>query len=419
MSLLHKAVRSAALFLIIIAASSHALAQDNQVLPIDEKAQSALSEKLRSVMNSVNSLPIKINGFISVGAGVSDVTAVTNPLLSTSEIPNYFGITDQVNLRPYTNAGIQFELDIKDDIALILQLIARGSERYDVEANWAYLRYQPNENWNIQVGRIRVPTFLLSEYIDVGYAYPWIHPPAEVYNQLPIPNVTGAQVIYTHNIGDFDFEITPFIATTDILYPIRGVAQEFQARNIIGGEVSVGNENITVRGSFLHTQLSAPNFPLTLPSPPYPANLTFPAVHRQSTSFFGIGLQANWKKFEMMAEYTRRLIDGYLSDSESWYVMLGYQIGKFTPNVTYSQIRTLDKGDRAVTGNPLTDAFLASTLNSEQHTIEVGVRYDVTNFVALKASYQRVTPDNGTAGLFSINPGKSVNVFNLAVQAAV
>lgn len=381
---------------------------------------SVVSKEIDKLVSNVKKLPIKVNGFISVGGGISDVPRVINPFTTLAVTPDIDGINDQFNFNPYTLAGIQFELDMSDTLSFITQLIARGTDNYDIRANWAYLRYRPNENWNIQVGRVRIPTFLLSEYIDVGYAYPWITPPTEVYGLLPIPNVSGGQVIFSKEIHGFDLEITPFVGTSDFDMDIKGINVPFEVRNLFGAEVSIGNDIITIRGSVLHTQLTAPYFPLLLPTPPFPAGTIFPSVRRESTIFWGVGLQLNWHDIAVLSEYTQRRIHGYMPDSNAWYAMIGYHIGPVMPNLTYSQARTVDKAKRGVvTGVPFNDALLAATLNNDQHTWEFGIRYDVTSSVALKASYQRVTPDNLTAGSFTANPGRPVNVFNIAVQAIV
>lgn len=57
-----------------------------------------------------------------------------------------------------------------ENLSVTGQLVARG-DTSEVKAEWLYLSYQFNPNLRINVGRQRMPLFLYSDYMDVGYAY--------------------------------------------------------------------------------------------------------------------------------------------------------------------------------------------------------------------------------------------------------
>ena len=84
-----------------------------------------------------------------------------------------------------------------DDAEVVLQIVARGrprqlsADKYELNATWAYLNYKFNEQVSIKAGRILVPVYLLSQYVDVAYAYPWIKPPQEIYGGVPFPSSNG------------------------------------------------------------------------------------------------------------------------------------------------------------------------------------------------------------------------------------
>lgn len=358
---------------------------------------------------ATTSLDIIINGFISAGFGKTDVDKVQSLLNPLEYIePRFRCLRDKVSFEPYTLVGIQFEAPISQDLSVVTQFIGRGLDQFDIEANWAYLRYQYNPFVIIQVGRIRLPTFLFSDTIDVGYSYPWIAPPAEVYDQIPIPNANGAQMIVNFDLGEVEFEFQPFYGSSKPHY-VSFDDFPIEASNVIGAEISATYDFITLRASKLVAEISL-TFPTDL-------IVTLPSVKDKHTEFWGVGAQVDWKHLRVLAEYTERNVSGYLPDTKSWYVLGGCQIGRFLPYVTYSELRTTDKSKRNLTGNPLLDGAFHALLDTDQDSIEVGLRFDVTDSVALKLSGQHIKPRGGTKGVFSEIPSGSVDVVNAAVQA--
>ena len=61
----------------------------------------------------------------------------------------------------------------------------------------AFVSYRPVPNLNLRVGRMADATFLMSDYCDVGYVYPWVRPPMESYGVIPIKNYDGADITYS------------------------------------------------------------------------------------------------------------------------------------------------------------------------------------------------------------------------------
>lgn len=49
----------------------------------------------------------------------------------------------------------------------------------------------------VRAGRLRSPVYMYSESLDVGFSYPWLRLPDEVYSQVQLTNYEGADVVYT------------------------------------------------------------------------------------------------------------------------------------------------------------------------------------------------------------------------------
>ena len=134
---------------------------------------------------------LKINGFFSGGFATND----GDDLVLTSN-----GIGDDYNSSSVTKFGVQMTFEVSDNISATGQLTSKGLDDYNVEATWAYLDYEVTDDFKLRLGRTRLPYYLMSEYLDVGYAYPWVRPPIELYN-LPITETDGLTAFYDLAVG--------------------------------------------------------------------------------------------------------------------------------------------------------------------------------------------------------------------------
>lgn len=399
--------------------------QDINTTTQNPELQAALNDEVSPDQLSYKLGPfdVNVNGFLSAGVGISDASPV--PTLAfpfTPATPTFRGIGRDPNWNAYTLGGIQFDVPITQQLSVITQLVSRGTNNYNIKTEWAYLKFQATPNLIVQAGRIRVPAFLFSDTLDVGYTYPWITPPAEVYGQIPIPNTNGAQLIYTTEIKGFDIEVQPFMGQdSPTVRNLNSTVTRVKTRNVYGGEVSVSRGPVLVRASYLQANISLPLPSFLFPTPVGVVPITLPPVNDTHASFTGLGTQINVHKFLILSEYTWRHVKGFLPDTEGWYVLVGYHINpSIMPYLSYADSRSTDKQNRNVTAIPAANNLFRMLFDTDQDTIEAGLRLDVQNGLAIKASYQRIRPKAGTRGFFSLMPGapgRAVNFFNVAVQA--
>ena len=92
--------------------------------------------------------------------------------------------------------GVQLDVDLNDNWHITTQFIARDHSGDFLEQNldWAYLRWYPNEDTVVRAGRMGFDAFLLSDYRNVGFAYPWMRPPHEFYANIPITHYDGIDI---------------------------------------------------------------------------------------------------------------------------------------------------------------------------------------------------------------------------------
>ena len=127
-----------------------------------------------------------IYGFLSVGASM----LVNN---NENEDKGVDGVTldgfdDQSgNFKQDAIFGLQITKQINESTSATGQLVSRGTSDYNTEASWAFVTYNANKDLDLRMGRLRIPFFYYSEFLEVGYAYNWIRTPSDVYS-IPFHN---------------------------------------------------------------------------------------------------------------------------------------------------------------------------------------------------------------------------------------
>lgn len=339
---------------------------------------------------------IEFNGFLTVGATRSD-----------SSIDSQDGnITDDIGFDQDSRVGIQVSADINARMSITAQLLGtnRENDNFDASFDWGYVSYAVSEDFDIRGGKIKFPTFLVSDYIEVGYAYPWIRPPSEVYTSNPITAISGVDVLFRARLGVADLLVQPYFGTANDqdalvpqeVLPALGLApgtvkyEDFDAKNMAGINVALSGDIGTLRAGYLQTEVSANTF----------------GVQDDDVSFWSVGANLDWNNIIAYSEYFQRDIDGqanaFFPNQKGWYATLGYRIDRFLPHITFAQL--LDDNSNNDPGVGL-----------EQDSVTLGLRYELGTGAALKLEAQRVEPKSGTRGLL-MEPTNDINIYSIAVD---
>ena len=292
--------------------------------------------------------------------------------------------------------GLQISAPVSDKIDMTLVLQANGgTSNYNVEAQWGYATYKFNDELSLRIGKYKGSFYMVSDYKDVGYAYPWVRPPLEVYSTNPIEALNGLDLVYQTNVGNMTLltelyvgsgthSATMLPGTIDgwatYLFPGTappiGTPVSFETPNSKGLNVSLSGDIGTVRLGYYTTDVNAASF----------------GVADKEGSFLGFGFNIDWNNVVVYSEYVQRdTAPGALAfafpDQDAYYVTLGYRMGKYLPYLT---VADLAKGKDV------------SPVAQEQSSVALGLRYEVSDTSVLKFEVLKVTPeDSGSSyGLF-------------------
>ena len=163
--------------------------------------------RIRSIISSVvvallatssvqaKSSDLNIYGFMSVGVGILDNDDVTIE-----------GFEGEGNFKQDTILALQVSKQVNDKTTATGQLVSRGTDDFKTEAAWAFVSYQATEDFTARMGRLRIPFFYYSEFLEVGYAYNWVRLPSDIYN-IPFSSFDGVDFTQRFSIGGLDSSI--------------------------------------------------------------------------------------------------------------------------------------------------------------------------------------------------------------------
>lgn len=380
------AVACASQFAMAATTDSQRLAQLEQELAILQEASSydSLSDRM------------SINGFFTGQMGVANNDAGYGNRTGVE------GYTSDPNFSLGSKLGLQGTFALTEQTQIVGQLVSRGADDWTPEMEWAFLSHDFDNGFTARIGRLRVPLYMYSDYLEVGYAQPWANPPADVYTIVPVSSYDGIDVLYDTDLGDASLSLQASYGhdTDDAEDNPLGVDVEFN--NTLGMSATLSYEEWVFRGTYFVTELKSGDVAL----PDVPAQ-PFETFDNEKAEFAGVGISYDNGSLLAISEYTISKVEGKYSDTKSGYITLGYRINAFTPYVNYSFLETTDNDERAPTSAIDAPNLVASSaFNWERTTYSVGSRYDISSNLALKVDVTYATDFGDTHGALPVHAGE-------------
>lgn len=302
-----------------------------------------------------------------------------------------------VNFTHRSRVGLQFNSEISKDFDFHLTLLMRGNDNYQTHADWFYGSYHVTEDVSFRFGRLKVPFFMVSNYVDVGHAYPWVTPPQEVYASNLINSADGVEFVYeTELFGSIflfnlyagsskneDILAASFInddKQNGVITPTKyksGDKVFFDSDSMVGTEISFGGDQLTVRFGYTSALIDADDFNIS-------------GAH---TALASVGLIIDWHSFVLYSEYIDRDSDDeadvLFADQVAGYVTMGYRFAHVLPYVTFASIdKGKDKSEHSIIQTSITGGF----------------RYEINDTTDFKFEVSQISPDSetGDVGRFGL-----------------
>ncbi len=383
-----------------------------------KKQFNLLATAVLSVLASSSAQAIQFDGFMTAGGAIHDDSDNKNIYIGSL---GDRGITNDLTFETDTRFGLQISSDVTEDMSVVAQILGTGvNGNFNAIIEWAYIDYEIHDVASIHVGKIKQPVYLVNDYVEVGYAYPWIRPPSEVYYQNnPLNTVNGIELLLQLPVGPGTLSFQPYLGSNrDDIPNAQGAF--FEAENIYGLDIKYSGRGYTVHASNFRCEVNTTgNFTLEGTGV---GDVAVDLNGKGDCDVTAAGLTLDLANVVVYAEWTKRTTDDTLSrpfgDQEGWYTTLGYRFGKWMPHITFASIdgeaSTVTPGAVEVTstGGPIPEGTTFNFPVAIQTSITAGLRYEVNDSAALKIEYQVVDVEDDPAELADANQQANYGLFN-------
>ncbi|WP_124949370.1 porin [Sulfuriferula thiophila] len=309
-----------------------------------------------------------VGGQVLSGGGTSSYAGVDCPCF-VADWTNMGVYNKSFSVRPESRVGMRMNAKLSDTLSAVVQVDARATQGSSgATLEWAYLSYVPADDWVVQLGRKRLPIYYYSDFQDVGFAYPWVRPPQDLYG-WEVNNFNAVTVARTGRWGEWDSRASVFYGRENsssnlyagLDYP--GESVDVTWRNILGADLELTRDWFNLRMVYIQSKIDMKS------------NVSGPLVEGGVQHIYGLSANANYDNWLVRSElsYFDRWKDmGY--KSKAGMLGVGYHVGDYTPMVTYSRFM-----DANSYGDP----------NWENDSLMLSVRYDLNATSAIKVQYDK------------------------------
>lgn len=336
-------------------------------------------------MGAADAPVFKLDGFGTLGASHSSQGLGDYVLDST--IPKGAGRSSNWAFGNDSRLGVQLTGSFTPSVSAVLQVISeyQADSTYMPGIEWANMKYSFTQNAHVRVGRTVLPTFLNSENRKVGYSFPWVHPPVDLYRVLAITSSDGIDAEYRSEMGEAENTVRAIYGSNRIDRPTS-----ISTSRDLWGIFDTLEYGATTLHAGYQERSSASHSLLT--------GLSGAWIKNSDLSFGASYDPGDW--FAMYQWIQRKSTTNMVA----MYVSAGYRIDKFTPYVTFSN----NGRGSFLPGFPPPTAAAIVSANRSQSTISAGVRWDFMKNVDLKVQYDRVKLSGNSNGYLANLPANTV-----------
>ncbi len=401
------------------------------------KAYSSEAELKESVFN------LSLSGFGTLGVvhNSSDELYFHRDFTMPADDSEYSFKTDSL-------LGLQLNAELTSHLDGVAQAVIKDRVSNDVidSIELFFLRYRPNRDWSLRVGRTSVDFYLLSEYRNVSYAYLWSRPIPEFYALTSsISRIDGVDAAYTFAVGEGYWESKLAYGQAKSVLDGGGYKFGIDLEELIVFTNTVTLDPWLIKLAISSSKISALDFitnELVTALNDIPISLWTDASALadvtdglgQRVRYYTLGAQYDDNLWLFQSELGYTDSDwGLLQSFYNGYVSLGYRINDVTlfgvvAHIANSedpidfespQLHPALPPETSIGIKGLHEGTLEA-LNStrvKQTTYSIGVRWDLYPNAAVKMQWDHSKIDQRGTGLWTtpefIAQDKSVNLFSL------
>ena len=303
--------------------------------------------------------------------------------------------------------GAHGKVEFFEGVHAIAQVHARRNSVDEVEwlAPWAYLHWQPDLQYELMFGRFRHSLFMITDEMDVGYSWPWVRPPVELYSLAGESTyVDGVKFRYRNTLGAFTAAVETHFGQLQLDRKPRLFVDNEKNYGIA---LSLSDGTLTYRVSWVqaHVSIEAPRLItlVNLINQQNPAILPdYQFQHISPQRYLNVGMRYEDGQWLVLAEAARLWLNTRLLPNKwAYYLTIGRTFDTLTPYVSVANQRLtgLYPETRLSGTAALAIGQLEKNSVSDQFATTVGVRWDFTAGMALKMQIEQIHQPTGSLGI--------------------
>ncbi|WP_042145551.1 MULTISPECIES: hypothetical protein [unclassified Pseudoalteromonas] len=352
---------------------------------------------------------VKISGFGSVVAGrtLDDVTldnvnydwsqppsasnppSVTREQILTADFYDVGQYSNDFSFKPETVFALQVVADMGENLKVTGQLVAKGTDDFSPEFDWYYLTYQATDELTLMAGRRNIPMYYFSEFSEVGYAYPWMRPPSNLY-WWQVTQFNGLNAMYDFSLADYSNTISVFYGNEysndnkemkyyDELYGGSAKSVNELWTDILGFNWNLSGDFFDVRFVYFQNDRDRE----TIAQDGSIADYT-----PFSQTFLGFGGTVDLAMFTFLFDWNLVTYDdAHGTEFPTYLISAVYNLDEFHPFISYS------KADHKRKKRVNTEDY------EEHYMLSYGIRYDFHPSASFKIQYDKfvdeAVPESG------------------------
>jgi len=290
--------------------------------------------------------------------------------------------------------AVQLRYGITDTLSVTGQLGTKPTQdSWSAGPGNLYLAWEANDNLTLRGGRLGTPIYMYSETLNVGFSYPWLRLPEEVYSLVQVASHDGADALYNRStaIGTLSFQLAGGQAIKRDYYAVDDT-HDFDYRDVFAANLALSTDNFgTFRVGYAEADLQVTVDDVITNALGNQQNYLFRELDGQKGKFSSLGHQYDNGTWLSAAEAVKLSIENSGdAETNAFYIMGGRRLGDYLAHVTYGQ---LDQP------------------SGRQVSMTYGLNYSITPTVTLKGEYKRVDTSQGddSLGVFKANGQQTYN----------
>ncbi len=341
-----------------------------------------------SVVAQEDDNALQFSGFARVVLGYFDDSNAT-----------YLGYDNSVSINQQSLIGLQADYQITNKLSATAQFVGHTSDDRDSGVEWLYLTYQPNRSSQIKLGKQRTPFFNYSDSIDVGFAYPWITLPQEVYSSVFFSTFDGILANYEWSVDRFVFGIEGYWGNFNDDISKGEITLEANVNDLRGVIAKLSFDNWSLRTAY-HT--ADATFELDELTQLSMALQQFGFIQSAnslnsdgSAEFYQLAASYENLDYFFRSELTKTLTEAStIPDIDSYYVAAGYHYYPFSSYLSFAKSKSTyvsPVNEIPIGLSPQLDGLAYAYRSASQFpfdstsSITLGTRWDWKSNIALKA----------------------------------